>query len=155
MTTVSNPAEKFLHRLDTSGGDDACWPWLKVNGEYGKGYFTVGIPGTRKTAIVVRLMMNPPSDIEVCHTCDNPPCCNPRHLFLDTHAVNMQDAGKKGRMPARGALNPRTRLTEDDVREIRRVAASGTRHRDIAMNYGLTRGAVSHLVRGFTWSHVV
>jgi hypothetical protein len=147
-------AERFAARLDMSGGKDACWPWIRRDGTPGKSYFTVMLPGTGRLQRVTRLLVDASDDVEVCHRCDNPPCCNPRHLFLATHQENMQDAGRKGRLLNQGVANPNTRLTEDDVRMIRSEAALGVRHWELAERYGLTRGAVSHMVRGLTWSHV-
>ena len=39
-----------------------------------------------------------PDGMEVCHSCDNPPCENVDHLFLGTHRENMHDAIQKGRI---------------------------------------------------------
>jgi hypothetical protein len=152
---VTDSVDNLLARLDQSGGEDACWPWLKRDGTLGKGYFRVGIPGTRRTQIANRIIMAAPDGVEVCHTCDNPPCCNPRHLFLGSQSDNMKDAATKGRLLRAGVHNGRTQLTEEGVRTIRARAAAGERHRDIAKDYGLTRAAVSHLARGLTWRHVV
>lgn len=64
-----------------------------------------------------------PKGMFVCHTCDNPPCCNLDHLFLGTHSDNMKDMWRKGRNPKglkniKGEKHPRSILTETQVLEI-------------------------------------
>lgn len=98
-----------------------------------------------------------PSGMEVCHRCDNPPCCNIEHLFLGTHSDNMQDAAAKGRLsgPSRRgeghARNQHTGLKEADVRAIR--AETGT-HAEIAERFGVSRSTVKDIRQRKTWRHV-
>ncbi len=100
--------ENYFHaQVDRSGGPDACWPWT---GMLSKGY---GRFGTRHAVrflahrvayeiangpIVGHVFMDPEKEKIVMHTCDNPPCCNPKHLRLGTDADNIHDAMSKGRM---------------------------------------------------------
>jgi DNA-binding NarL/FixJ family response regulator len=89
----------------------------------------------------------------VCHRCDNPPCCNPRHLFLGTTAANVADRDAKQRQ-ARGERIALARLTEESVREIRRLQARGFLHREIARQFNVSRPTISAVCSGRTWRHV-
>lgn len=109
-----------------------------------------------------------PAGMDLCHTCDNPPCVNPDHLFLGTRAENMADAARKGRTtsgdrnPARiyrermprGSRNNRAKWTEADIIEIRRLHASGIRQVRIAEQTGMSQTNVSRIVRRTHWRHV-
>lgn len=91
----------------------------------------------------------------VCHRCDNRLCVNPGHLFLGTHADNMRDAAAKGRFVLRvGESNPVSRMTEQDVRKIRSLVASGETLRATARQCGCSPGNVSWIVSRKTWRHV-
>jgi hypothetical protein len=84
----------------------------------------------------------------VCHRCDNPPCVNPSHLFLGTPADNVHDRDLKGRQARqRGQANGRARLTDDDVREIRRLAGSMLQ-REIGARFGVSQSYVSDVLHG-------
>jgi len=85
---------------------------------------------------------------EVCHTCDNPICCNPAHLFLGDRFANMQDAGRKGRLSV--PRPPRHKLTVSQVEDVRRIVATGPRGTAAALaaQYGVSQAHISQLVLG-------
>lgn len=105
-----------------------------------------------------------------CHSCDNPLCCNPAHLFWGTHRENMIDMNNKNRAnrPRGDAhhsrLRPETRprgerhalakLTENQVFLIRKLSAAGQVQRVIAAKFGVTRETVSSIIQGRIWRHL-
>jgi hypothetical protein len=136
-----------------SAETDACieWPYARVADDYG----TIYLNGRQWRATHVsweitnkRLV---PEGIKVCHTCDNPPCINPRHLFLGTNIDNMQDAKEKGRL-ARGEKQGLAKLTEEAVRDIRRLPWK-TR-REMAEKYGVSEPNISCVRLRKTWTHI-
>lgn len=79
-------------------GPGECWPWLK--GFYRQGYGRFSLHsrdyGAHRVMYAVAAGRDP-GPLDVLHRCDNPPCCNPEHLFEGTHGDNMQDMNRKGR----------------------------------------------------------
>ncbi|MGE0539770.1 MAG: HNH endonuclease [Dehalococcoidia bacterium] len=87
-----------------------------------------------------------PHELEVCHTCDVPACVRLDHLWLGTHADNMNDAATKARMP-RGLRKPGAKLSDKDVRAIRERYATGlVSQRALAAEYGVCQQLVSNIV---------
>lgn len=96
-----------------------------------------------------------PHELEVCHTCDNPPCCNPHHLFLGTQNDNMQDCQQKGRT-SRGDKHHWHKLTEKQVVEIRKIHATGMISiSQLARNYHMSFYAIWAAIIRKTWKHVI
>lgn len=114
---------------------------------YGKAWVRIGGEGFAVRAPrVVWFLVNGgiPNDRFVCHSCDNPPCCNPAHLFLGTADDNNQDKIRKGRSPSK--------LTVSKVGEIHRRAATGEPLTTIAVAFGVSGTHVSKIVRGEKWA---
>jgi hypothetical protein len=157
-------AERFWKHVDRSGGPDACWPWTGATTPGGYGVFGMGGAGGKQTTahrVALELSEGCPlaADERACHTCDFPPCCNPQHLFRGTQAENLADASRKGRLVGnhgmfQGERNHSAKLTEQDVREIRRRAAMGERQDDIAADFGITDGMVPQIHTRHAWRHV-
>jgi hypothetical protein len=91
-----------------------------------------------------------PKGFSVCHHCDNPPCCNPDHLFVAKNADNIRDAGHKGRM-RRGTKHYRHRFTESEVLEIASLKGQLSQQQ-IARRFGVIRETVREILDGSNWS---
>lgn len=118
----------FESRVERAESGD-CWPWtgrVKHVGSYGRIRLRNGkTTAAHRVAFFLATGINP-ANLCVCHRCDNPPCCNPEHLFLGDHSTNMRDMIAKGRGRClRGSEVSLARLDEDQVRSIRsRFSAS-------------------------------
>jgi len=88
----------------------------------------------------------------VCHRCDNPPCCNPAHLFLGTAADNVHDMVAKGR-DARpiGADHPNARLSAEQANEIRSLRADGWTHAELSARFGISTASCHNVLTGKTY----
>ena len=91
------------------------------------------------------------------HTCDNPPCCDPLHLYFGTNADNNADMSSRGRFSTaalQGAGNPNSRLTDHLVREIRSRVRSGETRAALGRELGVSRQTISDIAAGRMWMHV-
>lgn len=101
-----------------------------------------------------------PPGMDVLHHCDNPCCCEaiqPGHLFLGTHTENMADRDRKGRhVTHRGVDHKRAKLTEEDVRDIRRRYTQGETPASISRLYShkVSPTRIDQIVWGRAWRHV-
>lgn len=149
-------SECFWTHVDKSQGDGECWTWTAGTVE---GYGTLRYRTRKYKAHRVSYEINVgpiPDGLWVLHTCDNPICVNPRHLFLGTVQDNNRDKMQKGRHRApKGEEHPHHILTEDKVRQIRQMWQTGNYTQiEIGHVVGMSNVTVSQVVRGDTWKHV-
>lgn len=147
--------QRFNATRDVSGGPEACWPWVgsQHSGLMRYGVFRAYAPFaywvTHRMAWVLATRSPIEGGLFVLHRCDNPACCNPKHLFLGTHAENQTDKRVKGRQ-SRGEAN-HSRFTEAQVLAMR---ADPRRYPEIAASYGTNKAHVGMIKRGLLWTHV-
>lgn len=148
--------DRFWSRVDKLNSQNGCWLWTGYCGDYG--YGEIGI--NRKVEYTHRyswIIKNGPIPVGlfVLHSCDNPPCCNPDHLFLGTHKKNMEDCRSKGRnFTPRGEANGRTRLKNKDILKIRALYDSGVRVIDVARGMNVSFICAYYIVKRATWRHL-
>lgn len=115
-STPARPlADRLWEKVDRAGPvhpvlGTRCWIWTRGLTTSGYGSISTGNGRTSATSRVAWEVTNGPipAGLFACHHCDNPPCCNPEHLFLGTHADNARDMAEKGRANAhlrRGEAN--------------------------------------------------
>jgi len=168
-----SPEERFWARVDKR--PDGCWIWTGGRLQSGGyGHLHVGDREMRAHRFSWELHRGSiPEGLHVCHKCDNPPCVNPDHLFLGTDADNLADMRRKGRWHRgfpkgedhwsrrhpeaipRGSKHPQAKLTEDDVREIRRAAEAGETALELAARFPVSRLHIYSILRRKTWRHVL
>lgn len=142
--------EEFWKRVEKT---DSCWLWTGGTTKAGYGQFRT-IYAHRTSW---ELNNGPiPVGMEVCHDCpggDNPACVNPDHLFLGTHAENLQDMRDKKRH-ARGETHGFARLTDSLVTAIRTRFFAGEKQQSLADLFDVKVMAISNIVNRKTWKHL-
>lgn len=138
-------AKRLWTKVDQRGPDE-CWPWtgrwrVRDYGMLGRGSRNDGAVLAHRAAWEVT--HGPvPEGLCVLHSCDNPPCCNPAHLFLGTQADNMRDMAAKRR-------GNTVKLAPGDADAIRRAYAAGAgTQRNLAKRYKITQAHVWRIVHG-------
>lgn len=151
MTTPITGSQSVLTNIDRF--QDCFTPeWIAVDA---LGYPAIAVGKANKARlhrIVYRAFCGPiPDGSFVLHSCGNAGCINPLHLRLGTAKDNSDDRDAHGKT-AKGGRLPQTKLSDEDVRQIR---ASNLRGIDIAKQYGISKSCVSNIRSGFSRSDVV
>lgn len=152
--------DRFWSKIDKTPGQGPkgdCWEWTTYRVGDGYGSFWVDKQNVRSSRVAYFLHFKTwPGESLVCHSCDNPPCCNPAHLFLGTHKDNARDCHNKGRHPImRGSGHASSRLNEESVSAMRHsYATEDISYSDIAKQYGVAVETIAQAVSGKTWKHV-
>ncbi len=134
------------------GEPDACWHWMRSGAS---GYGTTTFNGRRTTAtrVAYALSVGPvPDNMLVCHKCDNPPCCNPAHLFLGDDAANMADCASKDRTTF-GLRSRHARLTNEIVVAVRtEYALGGVTIKELAARHGIGAPSMRAVLQFRAWA---
>ena len=155
---------RFWSHVDTSGGPDACWPWLGGKDQDGYGKVKWARKDERSHRVAFFLEHGRWPIPFGCHSCDNRICTNPRHIWEGDHLANMADMVRKGRRlgenstpmrhpetVCRGEAHGLAKLTLADVQLIRSSNDSGS---VLGARFGVSSGAISSVRRRRTWNHV-
>lgn len=160
--------ERFWSKVDTSG---ECWTWLGSRNAGDYGWFEYQNRMHLAHRIAWMLTHGELPGLFVCHTCDNPPCVRPDHLFLGDASANMSDMTRKGRHPyrtgdehytrqrpevlRRGEAHQNAIITDEIVRAIRLGHERGISQQSLADHFGIHQTTVSRIIRRTAWRHVV
>lgn len=159
------PSERLWSKVDQRAPDE-CWPWTGAVDGFGYGFMHGGPfyddmrwVKAHRIAWEVANDQRVPEGGNVLHHCDNPPCCNPAHLYLGTLKDNAEDRtrrkrGKENRQ--RGEDNDNAKLKEVDVRaiivELQRLPRRS--QTSIAAQFGVSQPQVSRIMRRENWAHL-
>lgn len=153
--------KRFWAKVDKRGPDD-CWKWYASTNPDGYGRFMLKGIQEKAHRMAWRLAFGEiPPNLCVCHTCDNPGCVNPDHLFIGSHMDNMADMREKGRAVGhKGQDNPRACLRGAEVTEIRKiwdyhmqVSKYGLLKR-MSEVYDIPYSTMDKIVHRTTWKHL-
>lgn len=159
--------DRFWRKVDKSNGDDSCWNWTAY--VHWKGYGQFSVRGKKRTLRTHRFVYEItfgaiPDHLQVCHSCDNRKCCNPKHLFLGTSLDNTSDMVSKGRhshgtrhsaVTRHGEQHGGHKLTDQKVKYIREKYKTGTiSQRELAHEMGVSKTLIGNIIREKAWKCV-
>ena len=147
---TSSDLERFWSKVDTNGD---CWTWIAglVHDGYGRFWLNGSTYRANRVSYFIQHDIDPGEEL-VCHTCDNPGCVRPDHLWLGSDRDNRLDCIQKDRdADRRGSKHGASKLTEKNVEAILTSSKSQV---TLAQQYGISAGIVSEIQHGKRWQHV-
>ena len=162
--------ERFWSHV-AKGPTNECWEWqgTRMANNYGVFTFTRKHTNMLANRVAYYLYYKTFPNKFVCHKCDNPPCCNPKHLFLGMWADNNADCRSKLRH-AHGTThgsqthpesrlievkNPLAKLTEEAIRKIRKLRLNKQHLKAIAQKFGVSETQICGICKRRYWSHIL
>lgn len=138
---------------------DGCWEWQGTRLATELDYGTMTIDGRPWRAHRVSYFLHYgdlPAGALICHHCDNPPCVNPDHIYAGSYPSNAADReGRKRREIPRGEASATSKLTDEQVLEIRRLCATRElTQKQIAAKFGLSHAMISFIHTRKNWTHI-
>ena len=150
--------ERFLLKVDFDfSGKTECWLWNAGTSGNGYGSFDLNYKKKKAHRVSYEHFTGPISEgLNINHTCDNPPCVNPKHLWQGTQKEGMEDMLTKGRGADRkGEKNNKAKLNDEKVSEIR---AKYIPYKYIAKmlskEYGVCQDLIKKIIRRMFWKNV-
>lgn len=150
--TLAKPTDSLDARLRNIGWtvtESGCWEWNGAKDNHGYGQMAVNRRRPWKAyRIAYEAWVKVPADnVDICHSCDNPACINPAHLFEGTRQVNVDDMIAKKRH-ANGERRPNHKVKDEQVSLIRaEYAAGGVSQKYLGVKYGISQAQVSNITR--------
>jgi len=154
----ANTPDTLWSKVDKRN-EDECWEWKGYKNKEGYGRAWINDKGYYAHRVIYSLAypntisLNAPKSTDdtgfLLHTCDNPSCCNPKHLFIGSHWDNMADKVAKGRSADfTQDKGPRCKLSMSQAREARELRKNGMSARDLALKFEISLASMKTLLRG-------
>jgi len=147
--------ERFFSKVAKT---NSCWVFAELN-SHGYGQFATRVNGKCRNNLAHRYMYEMYHELTIdkesyiCHTCDNPACVNPEHLFLGDAQANMADKVAKNRQ-AKGEGVAASKLTESQVLDIRKRQSEGVQMKYLSEVYNVSKTTISHICGNKTWRYL-
>lgn len=150
--SIPEQLNAFWSKVAITANDDLCWEWTGAKNSDGYGNFWRNGVSIKSHQVA---WMYPDyvilDGMEICHSCDNPACCNPKHLFLGSHLENLKDMEAKNRR-AKGEKITVHKMTRETVIEARSKYENGNfTIAALAREYGVAHRTMTCVLRGLTW----
>lgn len=143
-----NTIESFLNKISINS-DNGCWEWSGYVNVDGYGRISISAQMHLVHRVSYLFHKGDIGNFYVLHTCDNPKCCNPDHLFLGTHEDNMADRARKKKSKLGN------KLSKLEVKEIRNILLNGnTTQVRLAQQYRVSQSSISQISTHKAWRNI-
>jgi hypothetical protein len=142
------PYQRFIEKVSPEP-NTGCWLWTACRDRDGYGLIRIDGKNVRANRFSLENAIGAalPPGIQACHTCDQPDCVNPDHLYAGTNSDNQLDVVRRQR-------SSRMKLSVDDVKVIKRRRKAGERPSVLAREYGVSDSLIANIMSGYKWRHV-